>query len=70
MKAHQQTVTLPIRRVIYIKDSVNHPKGGYQVFQKSADNPQWNSVSKEYGHSTSAFAALGRLTQKDTPEIF
>jgi hypothetical protein len=54
------TIQLPHRKVI-------KNDGQYVVieFEKKKPN-EWAAVSKRYGHSISAFAALGRLTQKDT----
>lgn len=44
----------------------------YAVFEQQTDG-SWLQVSKLYPHSTSAFAAMGRLYQKDVraqdPEI-
>jgi hypothetical protein len=59
------TVKLPIRRVNRL---VANPDGKrlYCVMERRADSPGWFHASKAYEHSTSAFAALGRLTQKDT----
>jgi hypothetical protein len=55
------TIELPIRRV-------TKKGGGYVVIELVGSTyvDDWKEVSKVYGHSTSAFAALGRLTQKDT----
>lgn len=52
------TVTLPLRKVLKIKE-------GYVVVLFYRDSPLIEVVSQVYGHSTSAFAALGRLVQKD-----
>lgn len=52
------TITLPKRKVVRGDDNQ------YRVYEMKVDG--WMPVSKPYGHSTSAFAALGRLTQKDT----
>jgi hypothetical protein len=62
-----KTIELPIRRVLSL-----HGKAGkfYQVMElieRSEEGmEQWAHLSKPYAHSTSAFAALGRLIQKDT----
>lgn len=59
-----KTITLTERRVI--KDVNNKT---YQVFELQVGGILGNilkPVSKEYRHSTSAFAALGRLVQKET----
>lgn len=53
------TITLPRRKVIKIRE-------GYVVFTFDTSSPFIEAVSKPYAHSTSAFAALGRLVQKDT----
>lgn len=59
----------PIRRVTR---AVEHPCTNerlYYVSEKVQDEQGnfagWRYVSKGYRHSTSAFAALGRLVQKD-----
>ncbi len=57
-----QELSLPIRRVARV--SAPGIKHQYQVFEQEL-NGAWAPVSKEYPHSTSAFAALGRLYQKD-----
>lgn len=44
---------------------VHQVQGGYQVENFVIENYEWEAASKVYPHSTSAFAALGRLTQKD-----
>lgn len=55
-------INLPVRRVARVgAPGVKHC---YQVFEQSEEG-FWEPVSKEYDHSTSAFAALGRLYQKD-----
>ena len=54
-------IELPIRKVKHT------PGFGYKVLQKV--DGVWLTVSKDYAHSTSAFAALGRLVQKDTKQI-
>lgn len=51
------TVTLPVR-------NVNKVKTGYVVEERQAKG--WKPVSKVYAHSTSAYAALGRMTNKQT----
>lgn len=56
------TITIPKRRVSRL--STSSGTEGYQVYQQD-DDGSWFAVSKVYGHSTSAFAALGRLTQKE-----
>lgn len=53
------TVTLTLREVIKNQD------GTYTVIEHLGELG-WKAKSKKYRHSTSAFAALGRLTQKDT----
>lgn len=59
---------LPRRKII--KDTNSDGKHLYYVGEatRRADDGQYiyKLVSKGYPHSTSAFAALGRLTQKDT----
>lgn len=40
---------------------------GFQVVERHINS--WRAASKVYAHSTSAFAALGRLTQKETKKI-
>jgi hypothetical protein len=57
------TINLPVRKVTRLT-----PDGHYVVVEQ-ADDGAWTSVSKFYPHSTSAFAALGRLTQKDTEKL-
>lgn len=59
-------INLPIRRVCRVDSGDNSIKDDryYQVFEIQKDGT-WKAVSKGYRHSTSAFAALGRLTQKD-----
>lgn len=42
----------------------NPANGMYVVRQRQLDG-NWLPASKEYAHSTSAFAALGRLVQKE-----
>jgi hypothetical protein len=39
---------------------------GYQVMERRPHTDMWLSASKVYRHSTSAYAALGRLTQKES----
>ena len=57
-------VFLPVRKVKRVP-------GGYRVLElKSREQDFWIAVSKVYAHSTSAFAALGRLTQKQTKELY
>lgn len=58
------TVELPRRKVVQLAE-----KEDYQVWELNPDGFEWRRVSKVYGHSTSAFAALGRLTQKDSKEL-
>jgi hypothetical protein len=53
------TITLQRRKVIKIRE-------GYVVIAFDSGSPMIEVVSKAYAHSTSAFAALGRLVQKDT----
>ncbi len=56
------TANLPIRKVHRTLE------GDYIVLEKVSQRnggKLWQSASKRYGHSTSAFAALGRLYQKD-----
>jgi hypothetical protein len=48
-----------------------HDGRGYQVVQLHPEDGipgVWRPASKIYGHSTSAFAALGRLMQKEMIE--
>lgn len=44
-----------------------NPDGSYTVIEWLGELG-WVAASKKYAHSTSAFAALGRLTQKETNE--
>lgn len=60
MSANSARVKLPIRKVVLGDD------GQYRVYELIGIT--FTPVSKPYGHSTSAFAALGRLTQTDTKE--
>lgn len=55
-------VYLPVRAVL------REPAGRLYYVHEKDPNGNWPAVSKGYPHSTSAFAALGRLTQKDTKE--
>jgi len=55
----QALVSIPLRKVAKL------PDGHYVVLEEDASY-DWVEVSKHYQHSTSAFAALGRLTQKAT----
>lgn len=57
----QKLISLPIRKVKKLPD-------GHYVVLEEDDRWQWVEVSKHYPHSTSAFAALGRLTQKATEQ--
>lgn len=57
MSTISPTVTIPVRRMQRLAT-------GYVVQQLNMGD--WAKVSKVYSHSTSAFAALGRLVQKDT----
>lgn len=59
------TVTIPARRVHRTKSEANVTI--YIVQQLNMG--EWVKVSEVYRHSTSAFAALGRLTQKDTKHL-
>lgn len=64
------TVTIPHREVVQL---VEHPyMDNYRFWQvtervhdENGEFAGWRGVSKCYRHSTSAFAALGRLIQKD-----
>lgn len=58
-------IILPLRKVH--RETVWHSSyvGQYVVIEYSPAFGEWREVSKWYSHSTSAFAALGRLTQKD-----
>lgn len=56
------TVIVVRRRVSRV--SAEGTQDMYQVFEQEL-NGTWSAVSKPYPHSTSAFAALGRLVQKD-----
>lgn len=60
------TISLTPRRVCRVSTPQTQHK--YQVFEEEA-NGMWRAVSKEYDHSTSAFAALGRLVQKETIDM-
>lgn len=60
------TANLPLRRVARV--SAPGATNSYQVFEQEITGA-WAPVSKEYEHSTSAFAALGRLVQKDVLKI-
>lgn len=55
----QKLISLPLRKVKKLTD------GQYVVVEED-DSFKWVEVSKHYPHSTSAFAALGRLMQKST----
>lgn len=59
-------INLPVRRVCRVSSPGS--KHQYQVFVQDEDGT-WGHESKEYDHSTSAFAALGRLYQKDVIAI-
>lgn len=57
----QPMITTPIRKVV-------HLLGEYVVMEKVLDElglETWSPVSRGYPHSTSAFAALGRIAQND-----
>ncbi len=56
-----ETITLPVRVIHKARD------GTFAVMERRQG--KWLVVSKWYGHSTSAFAALGRLTQKQTGHL-
>ena len=64
-------VTLPHREVV---QAIEHPYADNyrfyfvkeKVFNEKGEYAGWRFVSKGYRHSTSAFATLGRLVQKDT----
>lgn len=64
----KQDITLPLRRVHHEKTWHSSRRGQYVVIEWSPSFGEWQEVSKWYNHSTSAFAALGRLTQKDVLE--
>lgn len=63
-----QTVTVPYMRVTRLQEHPYESTRLYCVMQKMTDSTGaetgWKHVSKGYSHSTSAFAALGRLLQK------
>lgn len=56
------TIVLPTYRVARV--SAPGARNSYQVFILQEDGA-WEPASKEYEHSTSAFAALGRLVQRE-----
>lgn len=58
----QDRINLPVRRICRI--GALHTNHMYQVYVQD-ENGTWSPESKEYPHSTSAFAAMGRLYQKD-----
>lgn len=64
-------ITLTLKKVSKGDDN------NYRVYELQASKMQgskktwveWMPVSKPYAHSTSAFAALGRLYQKEAKEL-
>jgi hypothetical protein len=60
------TIILPLRKVTKRSDPDSRDLL-YFVIEMTGTG-DWQTVSKGYQHSTSAFAALGRLVQKDTLE--
>lgn len=63
MTANKRTVTLTLRAV-----NKNAVHKNYAVWEFYS-NGEVKQVTKNYAHSTSAFAALGRLTQKETSAL-
>lgn len=61
-------VILPRRKIIkFTKSDGKHLFYVGEAIRRDVDGVfVYKIVSKRYPHSTSAFAALGRLTQKDT----
>jgi hypothetical protein len=56
-------LNLPVREV----QRVSPVDQDFAVFERQLTG-EYVQVSKGYAHSTSAFAALGRLVQKDTKQ--
>lgn len=63
-----QVMAIPYLKVVRLQEHPYEHKRYYCVMQKMSDKDGnfagWKHVSKGYEHSTSAFAALGRLVQK------
>lgn len=57
-----EKINLPVRRMSRV--SAPGTKHNYQVFEQET-NGAWRPASPERPHSTTAFADLGRLYQKD-----
>lgn len=60
-----KTVTLP-RRMVKAAHDKNYERT-YTVYERSG--AAWTQVSKPYHHSTSAYAALGRMTDKQSKTL-
>lgn len=62
-------MVIPYLKVVRLQEHPYDGTRGYCVNQKmidaTGDYAGWKTVSKVYEHSTSAFAAMGRLTQKN-----
>lgn len=63
-----QVMVIPYLKVVRLQEHPYEHTRNYCVMQKMQDKEGnfagWKHVSKGYLHSTSAFAALGRLVQK------
>ncbi len=61
-------MAIPYLKVVRLQEHPYEHKRYYCVMQRMVDKDYnyvgWKHVSKGYEHSTSAFAALGRLVQK------
>jgi len=64
-------MAIPYLRVVRLQEHPYDKRRGYCVMQKMLIEEDgdykyagWKHISKVYAHSTSAFAALGRLVQK------
>lgn len=61
-------MAIPYLKVVRLQEHPYEGTRNYCVMQKMLDSSGnyagWKQVSKGYGHSTSAFAAMGRLVQK------
>ncbi len=56
----QTLISTPLRKVLRCE------KDGMYVVVELDSRHMWVEISKPYAHSTSAFAALGRITQRQT----
>lgn len=62
------TITIPKRRIVRIGNSSKPSRDDLWFVVEKNDDGTWGEISKGYPHSTSAFAVLGRITQKELPE--